>query len=433
MSLFVRYTPVALGGGGGGGGTPLPNFTANLVLFGDGTKIPAQDAGLNYDPGTQDLVVGGTIDASNFSGSSSGNNTGDVTLTAVGSAPNANGASLNDQILTLQPATASFPGVLTAADWNTFNNKQAALTMGNLTDVGTDGITIGSGTGAVIGSGTTISQHVADTTHNGYLSSVDWNTFNGKQPAGSYVTAISIASANGLAGSSSGGTTPALTISTSVTGILQGNGTAISAASTTGSGSVVLANTPTLITPVIGAATGTSLSVTGQLTSTVATGTAPLVVSSTTQVANLNAATAGTATTATNATNVATTQVTTNASFFPLMVASSTNGNQACDLVTGFTFNPSTGALTSTLYNASGKSVFGTATGQNALLELRPAGGLTNSGSAYGLYVSQGTSLGSVTDGYGIRIAGTAAGTTNRYGIFIDNISGASTNNYGIF
>lgn len=28
--------------------------------------------------------------------------------------------------------------------------------------------------------------HVADTTHNGYLSSTDWNTFNGKQPAGSY-------------------------------------------------------------------------------------------------------------------------------------------------------------------------------------------------------------------------------------------------------
>lgn len=44
-----------------------------------------------------------------------------------------------------------------------------------------------------------------------------------------------------------------------------------------------------LTTPNIGAATGTSLSVSGQLTSTVATGTAPLAVSSTTNVANLNA------------------------------------------------------------------------------------------------------------------------------------------------
>lgn len=57
----------------------------------------------------------------------------------------------------------------------------------------------------------------------------------------------------------------------------------------TGTGAAVFANTPTLVTPVIGAATGTSLSVTGQLTSTVATGTAPLAVTSTTNVANLNA------------------------------------------------------------------------------------------------------------------------------------------------
>jgi len=65
---------------------------------------------------------------------------------------------------------------------------------------------------------------------NGFLSSTDWNTFNNKQPAGTYVTAISVVSANGLAGTSSGGATPALTLSTSITGILKGNGTAISAA-----------------------------------------------------------------------------------------------------------------------------------------------------------------------------------------------------------
>jgi hypothetical protein len=57
---------------------------------------------------------------------------------------------------------------------------------------------------------------------------------------------------------------------------------------TIGSGNVVRATSPTLVTPVIGVATGTSLSVSGQLTSTVATGTAPLVVTSTTPVANLN-------------------------------------------------------------------------------------------------------------------------------------------------
>jgi len=44
------------------------------------------------------------------------------------------------------------------------------------------------------------------------------------------VTAVSVASANGFAGTSSGGTTPALTLSTSITGVLKGNATAISAA-----------------------------------------------------------------------------------------------------------------------------------------------------------------------------------------------------------
>lgn len=52
-----------------------------------------------------------------------------------------------------------------------------------------------------------------------------WDT-----PAGTGVTAVSVATANGLAGSSSGGATPQLTLSTTITGILKGNGTAISAA-----------------------------------------------------------------------------------------------------------------------------------------------------------------------------------------------------------
>lgn len=53
-----------------------------------------------------------------------------------------------------------------------------SIISGNLVDVGTDGITIGNGTGAVLGTGTTISQHVADSSHNGYLLLTDWANFN---------------------------------------------------------------------------------------------------------------------------------------------------------------------------------------------------------------------------------------------------------------
>ena len=49
-------------------------------------------------------------------------------------------------------------------------------------------------------------------------------------PGSGTVTAVSVVSANGLAGTSSGGATPALTLTTSITGVLKGNGTAISAA-----------------------------------------------------------------------------------------------------------------------------------------------------------------------------------------------------------
>lgn len=74
------------------------------------------------------------------------------------------------------------------------------------------------------------------------------------------VTAVSVASANGFAGSSSGGATPALTLSTSINApVLAGNGTAIAAATTSGTGStVILQGSPTLTTAVLGSSTATT-------------------------------------------------------------------------------------------------------------------------------------------------------------------------------
>ena len=80
----------------------------------------------------------------------------------------------------LPVASATNTGKLSSTDWSTFNGKQNALTIGNITDLGTDGISITGGTGAIIGTGVTISQQVASATQNGYLSSADWTTFNGK-------------------------------------------------------------------------------------------------------------------------------------------------------------------------------------------------------------------------------------------------------------
>lgn len=72
------------------------------------------------------------------------------------------------------------------------------------------------------------------------------------------VTSVSVVSANGFAGSvATPTTTPAITIATTVnSAVLKGDGTAISAATTTGSGSTVVLNTsPTLVSPLLGTPT----------------------------------------------------------------------------------------------------------------------------------------------------------------------------------
>ncbi len=94
----------------------VPNANAAVIAGSTLTLEPADatNPGL-LTAGTQ--TIGGaktfasTISASNLSGT----NTGDVTLTAVGSAPSANGASLSSQALTLQPADDTHPGLMTAS------------------------------------------------------------------------------------------------------------------------------------------------------------------------------------------------------------------------------------------------------------------------------------------------------------------------------
>jgi hypothetical protein len=113
----------------------------------------------------------------------------------------------------ISQANTSTDGYLSSFDWNTFNSKQIALTLGNLTS---SDITVTGGTGAVVGSGSTLtlatvntnvggygdSTHVPTITVNakglvtaasqtaiptatnsvtGLLTYADWSTFNGKQ------------------------------------------------------------------------------------------------------------------------------------------------------------------------------------------------------------------------------------------------------------
>lgn len=152
---------------GGGGGTAVINsVNAPLDLTAGVLSIPQANA-------TQSGFLS-SGDWTTF------NNKGSGTVTSVsGTAPVVSSGG-NTPAISMPKATTSQSGFLSSGDWTTFNAKSASFTSGNLTDAGTDGIVVTSGTGAVIGSGTSFAQSKATTTQNGYLSSADWTTFNNK-------------------------------------------------------------------------------------------------------------------------------------------------------------------------------------------------------------------------------------------------------------
>jgi hypothetical protein len=83
--------------------------------------------------------------------------------------------------LSITQSGSSTNGYLSSTDWNTFNNKQPAGTY----------VTSVTGTAPVVSSGGTtpaISMAAATTSVNGYLTSTDWNTFNNKQAVSAPVT-----------------------------------------------------------------------------------------------------------------------------------------------------------------------------------------------------------------------------------------------------
>lgn len=195
----------------------------------------------------------------------------------------------------------------------------SAAATGNLAEATSSVLTIVGGTAAVLGSGVSIQVKQAGTSQSGYLSSADWNTFNGK--GNGSVIAVSIASSNGFAGSSSGGATPALTVSTSITGILKGNGTAISAAT---AGTDYSAGTSALGTGIL-----KSTTTTGALTIAVAGDFPTLNQSTTGSAANITASSNSTLTTHTNAAGLT-------LSAGPLLIQGAIGNNQTSTSVVDF-------------------------------------------------------------------------------------------------
>lgn len=107
-------------------------------------------------------------------------------------------------IVTITQADAVTNGFLSSADWNTFNNKADYFVRGDLEAINPDGLSVANGLGAVIGTGTQISQTQSSALNNGFLSSIDWNTFNSKQDSLFFSTGLTNVSNNITANLSTG-------------------------------------------------------------------------------------------------------------------------------------------------------------------------------------------------------------------------------------
>jgi hypothetical protein len=157
------------------------------------------------------ITAGTGISVTNGAGSITiaATNAGTVTsVTATSPVASTGGAT---PVISMPAATTSVSGYLTSTDWNTFNGKQAALvsgtnikTVNGTTLLGSGNLAVGTVTGVtatspVASSGGTapvISMPAATTSVSGYLTSTDWNTFNGK--GNGTVTSVGITAGTGI-------------------------------------------------------------------------------------------------------------------------------------------------------------------------------------------------------------------------------------------
>jgi hypothetical protein len=166
--------------------------------------------------------------------------------------------------------------------------------------------------------------------------------------SGSYQT-LNISTGGSLTGVTLTNATGSFTTATIGTATINGgtiNSTSIGSVIPSTGAFSTLSSTGGALNGTIGATTAssgafTTLASSGVYTNTVADGSSPMTITSTTRVSNLNVARSG----FTDTTTVAASS--TNATFYPVF-ASATSGAQASNVSTNYTFNPSTGALTIT-------------------------------------------------------------------------------------
>jgi hypothetical protein len=294
------------------------NVIAGTGLSGGGAltaNVTLTNAGVTaFNTRTGNVTLSGT-DVTTALGYTPG--TGNGTVTSVtGTLPiSSSGGTTPNISITLANATTD--GYLSSTDWNTFNNKQPSGTYVN--SVGATSPVASSG-----GTTPTISMAQANATTDGYLSSTDWTTFNNKGTGNGSVTSVDV-----LGGS---------------TGLTTSGGPITTSGNITIAGTLVVSNGGTGVTSltanavVIGNATGAVTTVSpGALNNA-------LISNGTNWVSQALPASGVTVTddTSSNATRYITLTANTSGTITTVNVSS-----------TKLTFNPSTGVLGASIHSST--------------------------------------------------------------------------------
>ena len=167
-----------------GSGASLTNVVNSLAAS-TGISVSGSTGAVtvtNTAPDQTVVLTGGTgISTSgtypNFTITNTAPSSGGTVTSVSGNAPISSSGG-NTPAISISQATTSTDGYLSSTDWNTFNGKQPAGTY--VTSVGaTSPVTTTGGTTP------TIAMPAATTSVSGYLTSTDWNTFDGKYGLGS--------------------------------------------------------------------------------------------------------------------------------------------------------------------------------------------------------------------------------------------------------
>ena len=240
----------AIGAGTGSGSVTSVSGTGTvngITLTGTVTSSGSLTLGGTLSGVSLTTQVSGTLPIANGGTNGTATPTAGGVTYGTGTAYAVNSAGTSGQVLTSAGAGAP--------TWTT-------PTTGTVTSV--------TGTAPVVSSGGStpaISMAAATASVNGYLTSTDWTTFNNKG-SGSVTSVSGTGTVNGItltgtvtsSGSLTlGGTLSGVSLTTQVSGTLPVANGGTGVTTSTGTVAVVLSNTPTLVTPILGVASATSI------------------------------------------------------------------------------------------------------------------------------------------------------------------------------